>query len=102
MIDIACETCAYWAAQEGDDAGECRRHSPRPRPTEEAAHWPITEPDDWCGEWEDGEPMCGCDEDEACPICEPDAEPAAIDEAFQAIVANLTRRRWWHRKGTAK
>lgn len=101
MDDTYCANCIYWAGHDGDDAGECRRHSPRPRPAEEVAYWPIVEADDWCGEWEEGGDICTCDPDngEACLICEPDAQPASVDEAFNAIIATLNRRHhWWQRK----
>lgn len=96
-MEVSCDTCAYWA-DDGDGSGECRRHAPRPRPTDEVTHWPSTLPDDWCGDWEDGEPICGCDDDEACEICEPDATDPALDEAFTAIVQQFhERRRWWQK-----
>lgn len=68
-----CRTCQFWAPpydEEGDEAGECRRHAPRPNkersqqdwheqvPTfkEAGALWPITYAHEWCGEWRQWEP----------------------------------------------
>lgn len=97
---MGCSDCAYWEPID-DDAGQCRRNAPRPRAVDTGWRWPITNDDDWCGEWEADEPTCDCDDDEACPVCEPDAVHVDIDEAFHDIVDRLEeqpRHRWWRRK----
>ena len=49
-----CTGCAYWAATgSGEQAGQCRIGPPR---TSATARWPVTAPDDWCGEWQPAEP----------------------------------------------
>lgn len=77
MIRAACQICRlcrFWAPEErGDPAagGACRREPPRvlatfawdpqegligrsPLMTETEGVWPRTDPDDWCGQWQDG------------------------------------------------
>jgi hypothetical protein len=60
-----CACCRFWVRYEvrpEDDAaglGECRRHAPLPLLAlqdaaaggDHLAFWPVTEPDEWCGEW---------------------------------------------------
>jgi hypothetical protein len=59
-----CGTCRWWGGWPDDDAGLCRRYPPafgarEMEPGEvEAGHlaadrgfWPVTDSDDWCGEW---------------------------------------------------
>ncbi len=53
-----CETCAWWAANLVLEHGqsECRRHAPRAgqrRPSDAGAVtvWPMTDENDWCGDW---------------------------------------------------
>jgi len=54
----ACQECACWNRLGDTQVGECRRHAPRPYPTEddtdetEFANWPITYLDAWCGEYQ--------------------------------------------------
>lgn len=97
--DAACGTCCYWS-QLGDGIGQCRRYAPRPRITtgNDQVTWPITEEYEFCGEWEDGQQFCDCDDDETCAVCGDDD----TDDRFDAIIAELTappaRRRWWRRK----
>lgn len=54
-VVISCATCMFWAEGENGRTGECRRHAPPARSTEKMtgayALWPLTEPDQWCGEW---------------------------------------------------
>ena len=94
-----CCTCQWWADL-GDGIGQCRRYAPRPRSSTDQVVWPVTEEYDFCGEWEDDTPMCGCDDDEMCAICGEDD----TDTEFDAIIAELTappaRRRWWKRNTT--
>lgn len=48
-----CETCRFWAATPGTTPGQCRRHAPRVADVdlEALCCWPVTDADDWCGEW---------------------------------------------------
>jgi hypothetical protein len=53
----ACARCRYWRRLEANPSqGECRRRAPRPV-TDGGVHsvatWPVTDPDDWCGEFRD-------------------------------------------------
>jgi hypothetical protein len=61
--DKLCENCVYWEALEGprETLGSCHRHAPMPvlhdawpdtKPARDA-WWPLTAPDDWCGEWKE-------------------------------------------------
>lgn len=50
-----CASCRFWA----EEAHLCRRHAPMPvlgelqRGSDELhAHWPATDDEDWCGEYE--------------------------------------------------
>lgn len=83
--EASCSNCMYWQALD-DTAGNCRRHAPRPRTSEHTWRWPVTDDDDWCGEWE-----------------EHDDEDIDIDVEFEDIIERLTllprRRWWWSRKG---
>lgn len=91
--DNGCGTCAYWS-ELGDGIGQCRRYAPRPRTGTDQVVWPVTEEFEFCGEWEDSDYPCDCDDDETCPTC------TDIDTEFDAIVGNLLdtpRRRWWAR-----
>jgi len=96
--DNTCAHCAWWAELGGDGIGQCRRYAPRPRTSTDQVVWPITEQYEYCGEFEDGEPFCTCDDDETCAVCGDDD----TDDQFDAIIAELTappRRRWlWRRK----
>ena len=66
VIDEHCETCRFYVAGVIDERlGVCRRHAPSPligsapvRNTKRKlalmfrpACWPLTEPNDWCGEY---------------------------------------------------
>jgi hypothetical protein len=45
-----CGECAYWEKLR-EHEGLCRRHAPRAASQAEAiAHWPQTQPQQWCGE----------------------------------------------------
>ena len=52
-----CETCHWWdggyanaaAAARDDRLGRCRAGTPKPGPVG-LGGWPITKPDDWCGQ----------------------------------------------------
>lgn len=51
----SCEDCTHWNPMGSDDVGECRRHAPiivQRSNVWTDGHWPITSPDDWCGEHE--------------------------------------------------
>jgi len=52
--DRRCTECRYWRLLETNpNQGECRRYAPRPDAFESIhmmATWPITNPEDWCGE----------------------------------------------------
>lgn len=94
--EMSCDRCAWWEGL-GDGIGQCRRYAPRPRTSHADVVWPITEEHEFCGEFEDSEPMCACDDDETCAICADER----VDEVFEAIVDGLTqqpRRRWWHKR----
>jgi hypothetical protein len=100
MTEQTCTSCAWWADL-GDSIGQCRRHAPRPRTSTDEVVWPTTDSDDYCGEWEEADTDCDCDDDETCELCEPDD----VDSEFADIIARLDqppkqRRRWlWQRKG---
>ncbi len=47
---LSCQTCRYWAP--GDLSGECRRRTPSVADEDGNGYWPVTEPDEWCGEYE--------------------------------------------------
>jgi hypothetical protein len=50
-----CGDCAYWEGTEGprETDGRCHRHAPSVplNHPDLSTAWPLTEPDDWCGEW---------------------------------------------------
>jgi hypothetical protein len=54
-----CETCPYWREVEGQQEGECRRHTPTIGERIDGiesmvnAEWPYTDYFDWCGEHPD-------------------------------------------------
>ena len=56
-----CETCKFWAYDDGVDIGSCRRHAPikagryKKNDFKYRAIWPWTESGDWCGDWEKDE-----------------------------------------------
>ena len=53
-----CSRCVYWGETDGS-LGYCRRYSPRQgtpleaylKDTQQRGIWPMTLPDDWCGEF---------------------------------------------------
>jgi hypothetical protein len=65
-MSATCETCRFWADDKTEGGGECRKALPRAvvsapwlpkflalgkvRKMVWRAAWPLTEPDDWCGE----------------------------------------------------
>lgn len=51
---LACESCRFWAA--GDMNGECRRRAPEITDEDGNGIWPVTEPDEWCGEYDECRP----------------------------------------------
>jgi hypothetical protein len=51
--EVACRNCRYFA-QHDMRGHQCRRRSPRPN---KYYTWPTIAGDDWCGEFERGEPM---------------------------------------------
>lgn len=93
MSDQSCDTCTHWAALD-DEIGQCRRHAPRPRPSTDDIRWPVTDSDDWCGEWEPVD--CDCDDDEVCGICGPDPVDATFEQLVGTLIAQ-PKRRWWRR-----
>jgi hypothetical protein len=46
----ACENCKYWG--ELSSPAECRKHSPTPVAGYQWGQWPLTQPNDWCGDHE--------------------------------------------------
>ncbi len=55
MGEKSCEKCEYWQELEDEPAGECRRYAPHAKRRMDSARtvaaWPITHPNDWCGEF---------------------------------------------------
>ena len=54
--DDQCETCKYWDREGGlrivgRGTKPCRRYAPIASTAKVVAQWPLTKPDDWCGEW---------------------------------------------------
>ena len=48
-----CELCRSWQADNADTiTGTCHRHAPRPSGEAQAAHWPQTDADEWCSEFQ--------------------------------------------------
>ena len=49
-----CKGCRYWVEIDPEKqlAGECHRYAPRPELAVgmKECDWPLTQPDDWCGE----------------------------------------------------
>ena len=58
MGEQTCATCACWRNIDAE-SGKCCRHAPRFSPVETFegladelyGYWPVTMPDDFCGEW---------------------------------------------------
>lgn len=53
MAAITCDACRYWQETDGKAepaVGECRRYAPPPGDGL-TAMWPMTDADDWCGEY---------------------------------------------------
>jgi hypothetical protein len=51
-IEQVCTNCAFWRSS-GSDLGSCRRYPPRLlTPEGSLGHWPVTQHDDWCGEFQ--------------------------------------------------
>mgnify|MGYP000874994009 CR=1 FL=1 len=63
--DDGCPNCRFWVGlgKKPHQLGECHRHAPAPAPQsllgeptqgepQNAAIWPVTDPEDWCGDWE--------------------------------------------------
>jgi hypothetical protein len=52
----ACQTCRFWERApdpvDGTELGMCRRFPPT------YDGWPMTGPDDWCGEYDQNESVC--------------------------------------------
>ena len=50
-----CAICKYWLPlEENGFQGQCRCHAPRPEVTDSVhvlAVWPVTNAQDWCGEF---------------------------------------------------
>jgi hypothetical protein len=57
-----CATCPFWhnTFSEPDPPswriGQCRRHAPTAAQADNAATWPNTEAEDWCGEHPERKP----------------------------------------------
>jgi hypothetical protein len=47
-----CANCRFWDAFKESTQGICRRHAPRPFLAGQDAPWPITDTEEWCGEWQ--------------------------------------------------
>ena len=45
----ACISCVYW--EPGGVKGRCHRRAPVPAASNQQAIWPVTDRDDWCGEY---------------------------------------------------
>jgi hypothetical protein len=53
----SCATCRFW--EKGGGRGFCHRHAPRDAVYDSlgmknTVDWPMTDPEDWCGEWKKG------------------------------------------------
>jgi hypothetical protein len=48
-----CRTCAFYQAEQADEAGYCRRYPPQFVTDDETIGWsfPVVVQDDWCGEF---------------------------------------------------
>ena len=48
-----CQSCTYWVTP-GNSAedGRCKRYAPAPHAQTVILVWPVTQPDDWCGEFQ--------------------------------------------------
>jgi len=59
-VEPKCENCRFWNEEFGSSGGLCRAKSPRlvmkqvdddiDPEDRDCAVWPVTEPDDWCGD----------------------------------------------------
>lgn len=62
MTPPTCETCRFWSGHPRTGAvADCRRHAPE-RDLSAAfpyRSWPMTDPRDWCGEYEPRETTVG-------------------------------------------
>lgn len=47
MSDRRCKTCKDWDSERK----ECHHYSPKAQASGEKASWPLTDAEDWCGEW---------------------------------------------------
>jgi hypothetical protein len=56
-ISPRCEKCAFLGQHLHEIWWICRRKPPvvPADPSNRSANWPVTEPDDWCGEFQPGE-----------------------------------------------
>ena len=53
-----CETCLWGeASQKYPELVGCRRFPPTFPALQKSAVWPLTAPEDWCGEWQPKEPQ---------------------------------------------
>ena len=59
IYPVTCEGCRFWDAGpiKGSLTGKCRRHPPvfwrdNPGVEDEFGYWPITDCEDWCGEFQ--------------------------------------------------
>jgi len=46
-----CENCEYWKKDEDTADGECRKNAPISGGDRSRYRWPLTKPEDWCGEY---------------------------------------------------
>ncbi len=55
MIKPSCEKCRFWEPVTTNAKpvpfGRCRRYAPRQMMEHRDTDWPITDYDDWCGEF---------------------------------------------------
>lgn len=51
-MNLRCETCRWWDRID-NECGLCRVNPPALIQDDVDGHWPIVEPDDWCGEHEE-------------------------------------------------
>ncbi len=93
-----CENCTWWASEEGNDHGECRRSAPQKASGEGCGCWPGTHRAAWCGEWmlKLDEPGTTCDEEAAAVLREAQHSPEymkAVEESKGALAAAMDRLR---------
>jgi len=58
-MEQKCESCKFWRVW-GEKRGECHRNAPLPMspsnsPSRNGTHWPLTQHDQWCGEFQESQ-----------------------------------------------